>query len=694
MPVFAIAGEGAIEFDPTTTDLHATGEVKVAADKLGVVMAQLAPIGSVSLTADFDLARHGDSVRVERLATSFSALRPVGAVNLLQPFEFNTKTGELKVADPARELLGLTLQGMPLSWTRPWSKDFVVSGGDVRGEFVAIASNGGFAVRPKAPLVVTGLSLAQAGKSLVSDVDLSFSASADYTPQGWQAELAGLTASSGSGLVLGLDVKAGRLLGRDQPIKAAGRLACDLPSLLAEPVAAGPFVLTGGTAAVEFAASLGDQREVQAKVRLSGLVAGGAEAPKKLPVIAADVRADVAPNGTMTLNVPLLIEVDQRKSDLTFAGTISPGKSGLALDAHLVSDCLIVEDAQLFSAVLVSAPTPAASPMPAARDPAPPWAGVSGRIALALKKVVYSDLVQVSEVTGTLKLDAGSAQLVNFRGGLGSGADARVDGGITFDAKTEQPYALTMDLSVNGFDPAPLFAARHAAQGNPVEGKFTLASQLKGRATRLSELAAQTRGDFQLSSTGGVFRGLPVSYAAKTESPSRLAAGAAALGNLLSMGKSRKDGAEILSKPLAVAELAKSFAAIPYDQLNFVLSRDTTCETVLKDFSLITPELRLTGGGRAAARANAPLLDRPLAMEFRLRARGRTAELLKYLGKLDTTTDELGYAGCTLPLKVAGTLGAPDPGDLNAEIAALALEKPGVTDKASELINKLLGGSK
>ena len=77
-----------------------------------------------------------------------------------------------------------------------------------------------------------------------------------------------------------------------------------------------------------------------------------------------------------------------------------------------------------------------------------------------------------------------------------------------------------------------------------------------------------------------------------------------------------------------------------------------------------------------------------------MRARGRTAELIKYLGKLDATTDELGYAPCTLPLKVAGTLARPDTTELNQAMAALALEKSGVTERASELFNKLIGGGK
>ena len=96
------------------------------------------------------------------------------------------------------------------------------------------------------------------------------------------------------------------------------------------------------------------------------------------------------------------------------------------------------------------------------------------------------------------------------------------------------------------------------------------------------------------------------------------------------------------------------------------------------------------GSGRAVHVAGRPLLEETLAMDFKLRARGHHGDVLKYLGVLETTTDELGYAACTLPVKVGGTIGQPDTSELNRALAALALEKSGATD----LLNKLLGGGK
>ena len=54
----------------------------------------------------------------------------------------------------------------------------------------------------------------------------------------------------------------------------------------------------------------------------------------------------------------------------------------------------------------------------------------------------------------------------------------------------------------------------------------------------------------------------------------------------------------------------------------------------------------------------------------------------------------MGYAGCTVPIRIGGSIGRPDASDFSAKLAALAAEKAGVTDKATELFNKLIGGGK
>ena len=695
LPLFTLAGAGGLDVETTTSEVQATGTLVASADKLGVVQAELASLGPVKLTAEFDVARRGDSLRVERLRAAFAGVQPVASVQSLQPFEFNPQSGELKVADPTSDLLGLALHSLPLAWVQPFLKDVAFSGTDLRGELVAKARGGGFSLRSKSPLTVAGVSLAQVGKPIFNGVDMSLTAAFDYTPQGWQAEVSPLTATSGSAGVLTLEGKVGQLRGEGQPIKSTGRFSINLSEALRQPALAGKITLTAGTAAGDFIVSLAANSEIQANVALTNLASDAETSQQKLPSLSAGLRVDISADRVLSLRVPLIIERDGRKSDLTLAGTATPEKSSLVVDARVTSGRFVIDDAQVLSALLTVTPPPAtvgAVTLP--RASAPPWAGISGQVQLALKQVVYSDTFQVSDLAGIVSLEAGSAKLVNFRAGLGDGAEAEVSGALTFDAKSVTPYALAANLALHEFNPGSLLRAFSSGQPATVEGKFAVASQLVGRGASLGDLAASTRGDFQLASKGGVFRGMPMSYSAKVEPAGKIAAGAAAIGSILGSVTGKKDIADIANKAQAVAEISKTLTAIPYDQLNLVFTRDEAMNTTLKDFSLIAPELRLSGGGQIMAQPGTGLLEQSLTMEFRLRARGRTADLLKYLGKLDVTTDELGYAPCTLPLNVTGTLARPDTTELNQAMAALALEKSGVTERASELFNKLIGGGK
>ncbi|MEY4004041.1 MAG: hypothetical protein RLZZ221_137, partial [Verrucomicrobiota bacterium] len=81
-------------------------------------------------------------------------------------------------------------------------------------------------------------------------------------------------------------------------------------------------------------------------------------------------------------------------------------------------------------------------------------------------------------------------------------------------------------------------------------------------------------------------------------------------------------------------------------------------------------------------------------LEFSLRARGRQGDLLRHLGLLDSAVDDLGYASCRLPLRVAGTPARPDCGEMAERLAALAAGKPGMADKAGELLQRIIGAPK
>ncbi len=697
LPAFAMAGEGRFDTDATFASIHATGRLDLKADRLQIFRAELAALGELKMAAEFDLARHAGILAVRKLEATVSAAQPIATVRALQGFDFNPHTGDLQATDPNRDLAGIVIHGVPVAWAKPFLTSVDLAGGSLRGELVASARGGGMTLRSTSPIVLDLASVGQASGPLLQQVTLSFNAAGDYTPRGWQAEISGLSAKSDAATLVTLDAKVGRLLGKDEPLKATGKISASLPAILAQPAARNRLRLASGDGAVDFVASLDGRKKFQARLALTNLSVGadsGTPGVTALPALSADLRANMGENGETAFEVPLVIERGGRKSDLLLAGSVKPARNNVRLiDAHATSTQLVIDDAKVFAALLPveTAPTGVAKPD---RTGAPPWAGFQGAIALQLKKVIYSETFQVGDVGGRLRVGEEGIKLEGFRAGLGEQGRVDLDGKLTYDRSNPQPYALSADLTVQEFDPGPLFKTFGGGQPATVEGKFDIASKLAARAGALDELAVGAAGEFQLTSKGGVFRGLPVNVSNLTEQSGRIAGWIASAGSALGAMTGRKDYADIANKAQAVGEVAKGLSAIPYDQMSMVVTRDKELNAVLKDFTLISPEIRLTGTGQTVHKPGSSLLEDALTMEFKLRARGRQGELLKYLGALEPQVDDLGYAAFALPLKIGGTLGRPDTSELSGKLTALALEKSGVTEKASEFLNRLLGGGK
>jgi len=694
LPSFTTSGEGKFSSDTAFAKIQASGRLAGTADQLAAIKPELSAVGAIKLTAEFDLAQRGGATRIERLQAEIQGARPVASVRSLQAFEFNVRTGELNVADPARELLAFTLHGLPLVWVQPFLPDITITGGDLSGEFAATANNGGLALRPRAPLSVDGLNLAQNGRPLVRAIDVSLDLGIDYAPAGWQADVTAFTLRSSSLELFQLTAKAGQLAGRDQPLKATGRWSANLAALLVQPIAAASFGLIRGTASGDFVASVAGNTEVELNLVLVGLATDPKIDVDGLPDITARVRADITADGKITLNAPLLFKRADRKSDLTLAGTLDSNSNGLRIAARVNSKELHLEDIQLIAAPFAAGATPVATSASASkssslRDEKPVWAGISGSIALALKKVIFAGKFELADVEGTLSVEAGALKFEGLRAGLGVESDLKLNGGISFQQRAAEPYILSARLDVTNFDPAPVLRALNPGQLPTIEGKFTIGTVLAGQGRTIPELGSRAHGDFTLSSKGGLFRALSADVAAKMESTSKTASAVAFLGNVASAVSGRKEYGEAANKAEAVASLSKMISVIHYDQLNVVLTRDAALNLLLKDFNLIAPELRLTGNGRIEHLAQRDFAEQALAMQFQLSARGTTAQLLKALSALDTgQKDDLGYMQSSLPLRITGTLSKPDTGELQSTLMKLAYEKSG----AGDLLNKFLGG--
>ncbi len=672
LPAFEAVGEGRFETDASFAELNASGKLVATLGRLEVVNSRLSRLGTIHLAAEFDVAQRAGATRVDRLAVTVEGVKPVATVQALQAFEFNLRTGELNLADPAKDLLGVAFQGLPLAWLGPLitREGYIATGSDLRGEFVASARNGGFTLRPKAPLIVGNLSLSRlGGQPLLKALDLTLTASADYTPQGWQVELAPLGAGSQGTRLLTVEGRIGQLTGDHQPVKAAGKWTGQLAALLAQPIAARFAVLTGGEMQGDFVASLGTRKEFQLRLALNRLAAAGAPA---LPAIIADVRVNRDPDGRITFNAPLRFERDDRKSDLVFSGTCLPGPAGLKVDARAVSDLLAVEDAQVLVAPFSGAPPLSEAAGGAAAPSIPVWAGVSGQLALALKKVVYHGKFQVTDVTGVLRLGAAALTLEEGRGGFGSDSDVKLTGGVTFNPAAAQPYALAADFALNNFDTVPAFRAIDPTRLPTVEARINLTSRLSANGATLADLAGRTRGDLLITSKGGIFRGLSADLSDRIQkTQSRVTAIASFLGVVTD---------DYVNKTKILSDIAKSLSEIPFDQLSVTASRDDSLNLQLKDFTLISPEVRIGGGGGIRYVEGVPVLAQPMEIQLHLGARGKLGDQIKRAGLLESGQDNLGYSAFAVPLKISGTLGSPDTSAIRTALLNSALERSGLLD--------------
>jgi hypothetical protein len=682
LPQFEADGEGRFDLDTTLAELNASGRLKTRAARLAAIQPALAVLGAVQFEADFDIAQHGDATRVDRLAVTITGDKPVVTVRALQAFEFNVKTGELKVADPAMDLLGIAVQGLPLAWVGPLlgRAGLVATGDELQGEIVASARRGGFALRPKTPLTIGNLSLRRAdGRPLLRAVDVALTASADYAPQGWQVEVAPFSARSGGAMVFLLEARAGQLAGKDQPIKATGKWSVQLPALLAQPGAGGAGFLTGGEAAGDFAASLGAKAELQVRLALTNLAVAGAG---PLPAVSASLRVDVGADGKMAFNAPWVVEREGRKSDLTLAGTLVPGAGGRVVAARLASEQLVIDDLKVLAALYAASPgtSPADAPVAAsaatsatAGQPVVPfWAGVVGQCALALKKVTYNDQFQATDVSGVIRLETDSLKLVDVRAGFGPDSTVRLNDGITFLPTGAQPYQLALDFGLDNFDLAPVFRSGNSARSATIEGRANLQSHVTATGATVGELVERARGELQLSSKGGIFRALSADLSDRIQ---KTQSRAAAIGSFLGIVPD-----DYANKTKIISDIAQALGEIRYDQLNLAVTRDASLDILIKDFTLISPEVRLGGSGLIRFAAGVPVADQALELQLSLGARGRLGELMKRAGLLEASEDNLGYAAFAVPLKLGGTLAKPDASGIRAALLNSALERSGLLD--------------
>jgi hypothetical protein len=604
------------------------------------------------------------------------------AVRALQSFEFNPRSGELKVAVPSGDLVGISLTGLPLSWLKGAIPRLDIGGNDALGEFAMRAEDGRLALRTRTPLTVTGASLAVSGRPAGAGLDISAYVLADYALQGWQLQLAPLEVRSEGIRIFSLEARFGRLAGPDKAVKAAGSWSASLPGLLAQPAAAGLPRLSAGEASGSFEANLESTRELRVKAALKDLaLADGSGAA--LPSITSEVRADIDAEGRTTFGIPVHLDYGSRALDLAFSGSVASDSKGPFVDARLEGTRLLADD--LFTLGALSgwgseaddaAPAPAAAP-PQAGPAAPFWPRVRGRVALSIEDIAFPR-VELRNVRGTLGIERDSLSAAGGTASLGDGSLARLDGRIDFTGGAVRPYSLRASLSLDNVDSAPLFRSISPDRAPLIEGRFDVVSHLTGGGTGVADLLDRLQGELTLTSKSGIFRALQTDVVESIkQAPSKLVG---ALDSVTSLfGKKSENIAT------ALVESAKDLSEVHYDQMSATVERGADRDILLTAITLIAPEERLAGTGRIAYAQGVATQDQGLSVDLDMGARGHLAKILDILGLLKEGQDELGYSQLVQPIHLGGSLRNIDQSQWKDMLIQAPLRKGG------GLFDKLLG---
>jgi len=672
LPAFAAKVDAKFGVTTRFNAFNAVGSLEVVASRLEVIQAQLGSVGTLTVSSTFAIEHTGELVQVNELQARVASSAPLASIDVRQPFGWVLKSGELRVVDPSRELVSISLEGVPLAWAQPFLTGLTLAGGDIRGSFLVQAAAGGFSVRPQVPLTLSAFSVSQAGKPLLRNLGATLNVSADVTPKGWQADVSELVVREGAATLLSVSAKAGQVGDGVQPLKTTGRFSVDLPSVLAQPAAAGMVELARGTLRGDFTASLGQTQEIATQLTVSELISGREE---KFPRISVDLRADLKPDGTFAARAPLLIEKEGRKSDLTIQATGKRNEQGVTLDAQLTSTLAHVDDLKILLAPF-AAGNPSAAPAvgPALPDKVPVWQGVSGQLALSMAQVVYSPELTIRDVVGTVKIGEAAVTLDALRAVLGTGGQVNVSGGVGFSNSTPQPYALKANVTVSNLDSGSALKAFNPSEGLPmVEGTFNLNSQIVAAGPNLVMLAERARGDVQISSKGGIFRPLPATYietfvnarnqlAKRSEQLGTLGSLAGALGARLppALGGTTSKAQQLVGRMGELESILRLIAEVRFDQLTLDVGGDTNLDTILRDLTITAPELRFVGKGGLKYQPDIPLWKQALSLKLTGAARGRAAEIMKKGNLLGESMDGLGYIPLSMDLNIDGTADNPD----------------------------------
>ncbi|HLP24357.1 MAG TPA: hypothetical protein VK477_01675, partial [Acidobacteriota bacterium] len=377
-----------------------------------------------------------------------------------------------------------------------------------------------------------------------------------------------------------------------------------------------------------------------------------------------------------TFEAPILLDRLGQRSDLKLAADAVRRGDGFLFDAKITGEHLELADALALLGLAgapVQATAPAAKPAAALAsraiepDARPFWAGVRGELTLDLKSITRGKDWAMTGLSGFVVVDPQRVAvqqlqgIINEKSRLGARVDLRFNGGAT-------PYHLGGNFSLTDFDAGAFIKAFDPGKPPVLEGVVTIAGGFTGDGANLDQVIDRTRGQFQLTSHAGVFRGLKRTTE-KVSVATKAVDAVAALGSLFGGDKVKGAAEKVAGASYVADQIAAAVGEIQFDQLSIRATRDDALNLRLDELALLAPEVRLIGKGSVTHVPGKPLLEQPLTVNYTLAARGKIEQLFGKVRALDGTKDDLGYSKLKDVGTIGGTLGRPDPSQLFIRLA-------------------------
>jgi hypothetical protein len=578
----------------------------------------------------------------------------------LRPFIVAAEPFGVSVDGGAPEILRATVTPLRLEQLVPRAMGLDLEGVLPEGEFVGrVESDGGVVLAADEPLVFRDVSVRWQDATLLDRVAMGVTYELAYSADGFEARSVDLRATdSADRLLVHASTEVIAPLRDNRWLeRARTTIEAELAPLTNQPVLAGMPRFTDGV----FSLTLDVEQAAETTFSVgAALERAAANGVGELPDVDFGFQAAGVRGERVAIVMPLRIEsTEHGASDLRFEGT-SERRSAESLDftAMLTGGRLVISDIERLLTLVIAdevsdSNEPAVQPGAATdsrtavaklrtdRHTEPVWTTkLTGNAAVAIDEVEFSTF-SVADLRGRLDMSPEQLSLSDFGATL-FGAAAGAMANVEFDAENAKPYALDLEMDVDGFDIGAFFLAVAPDTPPTWEGIFDLDAEFASSGLNPIDLGLSTLGEVRLAGRDGVFRGLAAS---------------AGVGSVAT----RAIGILTFSREFrALSRLLDGMGEINFNTADLTLDREGGDELTLSTMLIVSPQLRLDASGMLALDAGQPLLLSPIELTAQLAANGDVAVLFDGMELLEDESGSAGYRAVTQPISISGSPAEPD----------------------------------